>query len=854
MSNKDHQEFSLDDILNEFHVDPAPAKAPNKKPAARQAPSKFDTLTRLDLLLGDDSKEPEAKAAPAPKKAPARPVPAQKSAPQQDTAKFDTLARLDLLLSDDSKKPETNAAPAPKKAPAKPIGAKKPASEQDPSKFDTLTRLNLLLGDEAPQEEVKVETAEATVEEPVAAAPAAQPTAQQDPSRFDTLTRLDALLFSEDKKQPEPKAEPAPEAAPAVSADPLSDLDTLLGEFYDEVSAKNAETVSTEETIRFDPAVLAEGTPSTDTPVDPALAEGDTIRMDAIVSDLSSQEPAPKATASIIYNPRTRLRELKKKLVAGPEKRYYELSEQGIGKVQVAMLVSVIIVILCALTTTMFTMGLVPENRLRFLIFTQVLGMLVCALMGANQMIDGLGELFRGRFSVNTLLSVTFVACCVDAVLCFIELRVPCCAAFSLEMAMALWARYQRYSTETAQMDTMRKAVRLNSLVKVDNYFGGKPGILRGLGEVEDFMDNYHIPSTPERVQGIVALISMLACFGIAAFAGLSHDMSLAIQVLSTSLLVAVPASSFIAVTRPMAILERRLHMVGTVLCGWRGVKGLSGKAAFPVDDRDLFPNGSSKLNGVKFYGNRNPDEVVSYAASLMGVAGGGLVPLFDNLRKNRNCTEYPVMNFRNYGDGGVGGEVQGEPVLLGNLDFLQDMGVEIPAGTMVNQAVYAAVDGQLCAVFAISYAKMRSSSAGLISLCGNRKLTPVIVSSDFMLTESLIQDKFGVNTRRVAFPTPDVRAILTQYQAGPEDTALALATRDDLVSLTYAVSGARSLRTATNLGVGLNIFGGILGMVIMLVLAYLGRADLLTPTNVLLYQLVWMLPSFLITEWTRTV
>jgi hypothetical protein len=39
-----------------------------------------------------------------------------------------------------------------------------------------------------------------------------------------------------------------------------------------------------------------------------------------------------------------------------------------------------------------------------------------------------------------------------------------------------------------------------------------------------------------------------------------------------------------------------------------------------------------------------------------------------------------------------------------------------------------------------------------------------------------------------------------------------------------------------------------------MLVLAYLGRADLLTPTNVLLYQLVWMLPSLLITEWTRTV
>ena len=39
-------------------------------------------------------------------------------------------------------------------------------------------------------------------------------------------------------------------------------------------------------------------------------------------------------------------------------------------------------------------------------------------------------------------------------------------------------------------------------------------------------------------------------------------------QILATSLLVAVPASFFISYTRPMEVLEKRLHMVGTVLCG----------------------------------------------------------------------------------------------------------------------------------------------------------------------------------------------------------------------------------------------------------------------------------------------
>ena len=49
-------------------------------------------------------------------------------------------------------------------------------------------------------------------------------------------------------------------------------------------------------------------------------------------------------------------------------------------------------------------------------------------------------------------------------------------------------------------------------------------------------------------------------------------------------------------------------------------------------------------------------------------------------------------------------------------------------------------------------------------------------------------------------------------------------------------------------------MLGGVLGMLIMLALAYLGSVELLTPVNVLLYQLVWLLPGLLVTEWTRTV
>ena len=575
-----------------------------------------------------------------------------------------------------------------------------------------------------------------------------------------------------------------------------------------------------------------------------------------IVEEVPEEKPEPvqETKPPLVYDPRARIRELKRKLVAGPEKRYYDLMEIGFGKLQLAILLNIVIVGLCAVATSMFVGGMIPENRMRLLIFSQVLAMGVSALLASFNIIDGVADLFKLRFSLNSMLFFTFAACVVDAVFCLQELRVPCCAAFCLEATFALWQRYEQRNTEMGQMDTMRKAVRLHSVVKVPDFYNGRPGLIRGQGEVEDFMDNYNKTTGPERAQMIYTFVSFLACIGIAAFAYLRSGASLAVQVLSTSLLVATPASFFVSLTRPMAILERRLHMVGTVLCGWKGVRKLCGKAAFPLNDDDLFPNGSTKLNGVKFYGDRNPDQVVAYATALIKAGGGGLEPIFDQLLKSRSGGEYKVENFQRYPSGGIGGEVWGESVLMGTMTFLQDMGVEIPEGTMVNQAVYCSIDGQLSAVFAISYARMKSSAAGMVTLCAQRRLTPVLTSGDFMLTDVFLKTKFGVRTKRMAFPTYDERKVLAARKPDAEDQALALTTQDGLSATAYAVTGARALRTACRMGLAVHIFGGILGMLIMLALAYLGAREELNPIRVLLYQVVWMIPGLLITEWTRTV
>jgi len=652
----------------------------------------------------------------------------------------------------------------------------------------------------------------------------------------------------------EAPAEEAVEAAEAPEAGGVPEDTIRLDDLAQiaEAAAEKAANV-TSETIRLDPEQTAAAAEAVKAEAAEAASEAEAVPEEAPAEESTEPELPPPA-APIVFDPKARLRELKRKLVAGPERRYYELSEIGTGKVQMAMFLCLIVIIVSGGAALMYALDMVPENRLKLMVFGQILAMLLGALLGSYQMIDGVGALLKGKFNANTLLAITFLACCADSVFCLQEQRVPICAAFTLEVFMSLWAAYHERTTEMGMMDTLRKAVRLDSVVRCPDYFEGQSAILRGEGRVEDFMDHYQTPSGPRRAQNIYALIALLGSIGIAVAAGLLHGVSLGVQIFSTTLLVAMPASFFIALTRPLAVLERRLHEVGTVLCGWKGVTGLAAKCLYPLNDHDMFPVGSVKMNGVKFYGDRDPETVIAYATALMHANGGGLAPIFDHLLATRNGIRYGAENLHFYGNGGIGGEINGEPVLMGTLEFLKEMGVEIPEGTMVKQAVYVSVDGDLCGLFAITYNPVRHAAAGMSTLCSSRRIRPVILAKDFLLTPAFLKEVFGLRPKRTVFPARADSIALEQKKAPADAPALALTTRDVLSSVAYAITGARALFTAYRLGLVVHIMGGVLGLVIMAALAVLGATQLLTPLHILLYQLVWIIPGYVVTMWTRAI
>ena len=526
-------------------------------------------------------------------------------------------------------------------------------------------------------------------------------------------------------------------------------------------------------------------------------------------------------------------------------------SEKRIKRLQAGLVIHLAL-FLAASATALFAYQ-AEGMRLKLMVAGQLILLLLSALVGFRRILEGVAEMRQRRFRLNSLLPVSFLVCFLDGLLCLGSHAIPFGAVFALQMLMAQWGEYQKQQTEMSQLDTLRKATDLTAVVKTEKYYKGQPAYQTAEGRPEDFMEHYRAETGPEKTLCHYALGVVVLGAVLALTAAILHGFDTGLRVYAAALLAAVPASTFVSIQRPAAILERRMHKLGTVLCGWRGLQNIEKHGFYPLQHEDLFPENHVKLNGVRFYGERNVSTIVSYVSALMAADGGALAVPFEQLRSSRNARICRVEELTSYPDG-IGGQIDGLSVVAGTVEFMENMGVALPDGARIPYGVYAAVNQSLCAVFAVSFTRSKSSASGLRTLCDSGHVRPILVDCDFILTEPFLEEKLGVDAHRMQFPDCMTRMKLAEKEAPADAPAIALATRGGLAQRAYAVTGGAALRSAWRVGAAVHILGGGIGFLAVAILALQGSLFLLTPYNLLLYGFVWMIPGLLMAEWTRSV
>lgn len=474
--------------------------------------------------------------------------------------------------------------------------------------------------------------------------------------------------------------------------------------------------------------------------------------------------------------------------------------------------------------------------------------MVVQAFIAFDVMLRGVRAVMRLRYDHASMLVVLTLACAVDAVLAIRAGRIPFCPAVTLQLSMALLGEY---SMQLAKVRTLKAACSMNepkAAVREEKAWHGEDCIFRSEGHPETFVRELEIPDAGSRIMRVYAPVLTLVTLGLSVLSMLQAEDSF-LWAWTALMIASFPVGIFLSFSRPFAAQARRLSRAGAAIGGWFGARMLGGEAGIAIEDADLFPPQNVTLNGMKIYSDRSVSQIIGFANAVVQTAGSGLAPLFEEIMHNQNGRHYGVDTFRRYEGGGLGAEIRGDVILMGSLGFMKLMRVHMPEGARVKQAVYLSVNGELAAVFALSYAPATNVKASLQAISHCAGLTPILATRDFMITPQFLKHRYKLSPDRIEFPTVEERARLSSQDAIQEPKQGALLSRPSFACFSMAVAGARAARSAAIAAIAVAFTASIMGLLVLFFLTFIGSTLAVSSWNLLLYTILWLLPELLITS-----
>lgn len=475
-------------------------------------------------------------------------------------------------------------------------------------------------------------------------------------------------------------------------------------------------------------------------------------------------------------------------------------------------------------------------------------GLLLTALLCLPVWQTAFRMLRDGRVGCELCAGVTVLAdllCCVSGAVTGSTLSTPYAAAGAL---LILSCQLGLYLTA----ETRRIAFHLADVNGVPPYVVSvlPAGVCKQRGVLEGFYRTTMRPDPARQWQNYVLplLLSVAVVLsGVVCFT--ARPMEEFPWVLAVLTGAGVQLSLPLTGTLPLYYLSRRLERSGAAAAGYAGAKAVARAGRIVLTDDDLFPAGTVTLNGYKVYGEERV-RAVSYAAAVSKAAGSSLAPLLDRQLTAEGGYPMRVDELRYCEEGGVEAAVRGETVLMGSAYFMKKRHVSLPRDLKLQTGLFLGVDGVLTAVFAVKYQPSRNAEWALRAMRRSH-ITPVLAVRSSNVTPGLIKRKFGVDAK-VVYPDVSTRLALAQLAAQQGETPNVIVCREGLLPLAESVVGSRRMVRAVRTATVLSYIGSLCGILLAYYLTSVGDFTVLTPVAMVLFLLLWLLPTLLIAGLVR--
>ena len=467
--------------------------------------------------------------------------------------------------------------------------------------------------------------------------------------------------------------------------------------------------------------------------------------------------------------------------------------------------------------------------------------LLACALVLAYDVVwDGIRAVLQGSPNFATLadaaLLLNILHCCIRLASEGEEIPFACIAM------LILFAQLRaQVSEETIKHYTYKVAGAAREPIGIFCRRGKTPHLVKApLADINTFAAQTTEQEERKRMERLFTLSALAAAVILSVIVCASTgDAGRLIYVLAATVTGSCQVALLSASIMARQSAARRLAHCGAASDSDEGSDKLATTQTVVLTDEDLFPNGSVVLVSLELHSNLNDATALAYAAALtQGSSLGNMLAEEVRTRYGAPLAAHRVLRY----DGGVGGQIGGLQVLLGNERFMTSRGVSVSG--MTDNALALSLDGSLAAVLTVDYTVPAVLFHAMQKLT-EQKTTIWLNSHNQQITPQLVEQLYGLPKGTVVVPELECSRALQNPTCVQDARLCALLMRDGLMGIADCICAARAQRKAQRAGVLIGICASIVCMLLMMYLCYAFVPSDAHPIRLLIYMVLCFIPIF---------
>ncbi len=363
-----------------------------------------------------------------------------------------------------------------------------------------------------------------------------------------------------------------------------------------------------------------------------------------------------------------------------------------------------------------------------------------------------------------------------------------------------------------------------------------------------DFLRLSYSPDPSEDMASKLAPVTILCSLFVAVLYGIfSGDVLGCFSALAVMACVSAPVCDLLAVNLPLRRLCKDTLLKNAMISGYPAVRQFCDTKAVICKAKDLYPEDSITLNGVKAFSDYRVEEGMLAAAAVLKEANNPMACVFNRMIEESNGKLPKVESVMYEEHLGLVGWISGERILIGNRSMLDKYAITPPSEEFEEKqkkegrlVTYLVRSNELLAMFVTTYdttlriaEQLQRAEANGVSL--------LVHTTDCNVTGEKIAADFGIYYRSIKVLPTGLGNVCQEITSAKEDSSRAyLSTRGSFLSLIRAISGCIRLKSNISLSVVIQLIGIILGVLIMSSLVLFAGVGALKNLEILLFVVFW--------------